>query len=268
VAELTLHKESTGSWKLQTCATRLLQPTPETVLDPEVLEVTGFLRAATDSYLNTYATDLKVDLDGRWCRMESTPLMRLLHDTLREATGAQVTAIQSPSSRLFIHQGPTSVRQFWALFPYEDRPARIRLNGAQLKRYLEYSARFFHCSHEPELFNRDIPPWDYDLVDGCTFALDLSKPVGHRIADLRLQGQPLTDNQTLTLGLTSGRAFGFGGHVEAIGYTEKPEFIHPQCFRNLLLERVLFRPSLELTPSNNWHTIPALDRERVLAQQP
>lgn len=268
VADLTLIKESKKGWKLQACATRILQPTLETSPDPEVMELTGFLRTKTDSYLNTYATDLKVDLDGRWCRMESTPLMRLLHDTLKEATGAQVTAIQSPSARLFIPHGLTSVRQFWALFAYEDRPARIRINGAQLKRYLENSARFFRCSHETELFNRDISAWDYDLVEGCTFDLDLSKPVGRRIFDLRIQGQPLGDDQQLTLGITSGRAFGFGGYVEAIGFTGKPEFVHTESFRNLLLGRVLSKPSLDLVPSNNWHTIPSLDRERVLVQQP
>ena len=133
-ADLSLRKEN-GEWKLLSCETSLVQAKAETAQDLEVLELSGSIRARTDSYLNTYATDLKVDLDGRWTRMESSPLMRLLHDTLREATGAQVTAIRSPGSKLFVPKGPTSIRQFWALFPHEaGRPAPAQNQCRRLPR--------------------------------------------------------------------------------------------------------------------------------------
>jgi hypothetical protein len=44
--------------------------------------------------------------------------------------------------------------------------------------------------------------------------------------------------------------------------------ITPVPLRNLLLEYVLNKSALTVPLAGNWRTIPYLDRERVLAQQP
>ena len=255
-----------GRWDLQSHQVRLLQPGTEA--DPGVLELTAPLRAATETYLNTFATSLGTDLDGRWSRMEDTALMHLLHTVARQASGAQITALPTPGARIFIPRGATSVRQFYALFPDDDRIGRIRITGRQLKAYLEHDARFFNYSHNPDLFAKNADPGDFDTLDGCAYTLDLSRPPGMRVVELKVQGQPVKDDQTFSLGLPSSRINGAGGFLEAMGWTGRPEFPSPEPFRNQLLEYVLSRPSLAPTAGDNWHIIPALDRERVLAQQP
>jgi len=247
---------------------RLLQPGPETASDPQVLELTAPLRAAADTYLNTMATTLGADLDGRWARMEDTALMHLLHTVARQASGAQITALASPGPRIFIPRGLTSVRQFYALCPDDARICRIRVSGRQLRAYLEHAARFYNFSHNPELYNRAVDPRDFDTLDGCAYVLDISRPAGTRVVDLKVQGKPVKDDQTFTLGLLSSRLAGIGGYLEAMGWSGLPEFQSPAPFRNLLLEYVLSRPSLAPAADDHWRIVPALDRERVLAQQP
>ena len=89
-----------------------------------------------------------------------------------------------------------------------------------------------------------------------------------RVVDLRVQGQPVKDEQTFTLGLLSSRLAGAGGYLEAMGWAGQPEFQSPAPFRNQLLEYVMSRPSLAPVADDHWRIVPALDRERVLAQQP
>jgi 2',3'-cyclic-nucleotide 2'-phosphodiesterase / 3'-nucleotidase len=267
VAEFTLRK-SRARWVVAKFESRLEKPNSETPEDPQVLELTAPLRAATETYLNTSAVDLSSDLDSRWCRMEDTPVIQLLHTVLRRATGAQLSAIGCPSSRIFIPRGPTAVRQFYALVPYEDRIARIVITGAQLKKYLEHAARAFNYSHQPELFNPEVRAQDFDLVSGVTYILDLSKLPGSRVTDLKFQGSPVRTEQTFSLAITTYRLAGGGGYLDAIGFKGQPELITSLTLRNLLLEYVLSRPSLSVPLANNWRTIPALDRERVLAQAP
>lgn len=264
VLDLDLRKEK-GRWRLLASAGRLLKPDDLTASDAEVLSLTADLRAATDRYLDTAATNLLVDLDSRWSRMEDTPVMQLLHQVQRQATGAQLSAAASPGAKLFIPKGPTSVRQFYALAPYENQLARIRVTGDQLRRYLEHSARHYVYSWEPELYNREIPIFNYDTVDGVNYALNLGKPVGSRVTKLTFQGQPVKPEQSFTLAITTYRLRGGGGYMEAIGFTGVPELITPTSQRNLLLEQVLARPSLNPAPVNNWRTIPFLDRERVFS---
>lgn len=265
VAELALQKIQ-GHWRVVASQGHLAQPTSETPQDPQVLELTASLRTATETYLNTAATNLGTDLDGRWCRLEDTPLAQLLHTVQRLATGAQLSAVNWTSARIFIPKGPTSVRQFYSLQPYENQLARIRITGKQLRAYLEFAARAYNFSHEPELFNKAVAFYDVDQIDGCAYALDLSQARGSRVKNLVFQGQPVRDEQTFTLALSTYRVRGGGGYMEAIGFTGQPDFVTPQLTRNLLLDYVLNRPNLAPAAVNAWRTIPALDRERVLQQ--
>jgi 2',3'-cyclic-nucleotide 2'-phosphodiesterase/3'-nucleotidase len=267
MADLKLRKER-FRWKVESAELRLEEPKAETIPDPQVLELTAALRAETEAYLNTYATNLATDLDGRWSRMEDSALVQLLHTVMRKATGSQLSAVASPGSRIYIPKGPTSVRQFYALAPEEDRVARIRITGAQLRRYLEHAARFYNLSYEPDLFNRDMAPGDYDLVAGVDYSLDLSKPAGQRVVVLNYRNEPVTDTQSFTMALSTARLAGRGGYLEALGLGAGAEMTTPVSLRNLLLEYVLNQPTVTVPVVGNWRTIPYLDRERVLLQQP
>jgi 2',3'-cyclic-nucleotide 2'-phosphodiesterase/3'-nucleotidase len=257
-----------GRWERTSRQARVLQPGPDTRPDPQVLDLTAPLRSAAETYLNTFATSLASDLDGRWARMEDTPLMHLLHTVARQASGAQITALAAPGSHIFIPRGVTSVRQFYALCPGDQRLARIRVTGRQLRAYLEQAGRFFSFSHSADLFNRALDPEDFDTLDGCTYAMDISRPPGQRVVDLKVQGQPVKDDQAFTLGLLTSRLAGSGGYLEAMGWGGRADYVTPMPFRNYLLDYVLTRPTLAPAAGDNWRIIPALDRERVLAQQP
>lgn len=263
VVDLDLRQDK-GRWRVLASSGRLVRPEADTPVDAEVLGLTAELRAATDRYLDTAATHLLVDLDSRWSRMEDTPLMQLIHQVQRQATGAQLSAAAVPGTRLFIPKGPTSVRQFYALSPFENQIARIRITGAQLKAYLEHAARHYTFSWEPELYNREVPFYNFDTVDGVAYALNLGVPVGDRVANLRFQGQPVRPDQIFTLALSTYRLRGGGGYMEAIGFKGTPDLVTGPSQRNLLLETVLAHPNLNPAPTNGWRTIPYLDRERVL----
>ncbi len=265
VSDFVLRKEK-NRWKVVTVEPRLERPTLETPSDPQVLELTASLRAQANQYLDTFATNLEVDLDGRWSRMEDSALVQLLHTVQKKAVGAQLSAAFSPSTRYFVPKGPTSIRQFWALMPYENTVGRIRLTGLQVKLWLEHAARHYNFSHLPELFNREVPGFDFDMIEGVTYGLDLSKPLGQRVVDLKFQGQPVKENQPFTMAVTSYRLNGGGGYLEAVHFKGKAEVVNPVSLRNLLFEHVLSRPTLSVPVTNSWRIIPALDRARVLAQ--
>jgi len=106
------------------------------------------------------------------------------------------------------------------------------------------------------------------MVSGVNYALDLSRPVGQRVANLKYQGAPVKDDQVFTLAITGYRLAGGGGYMDAIGFKGQPERTSAASLRNLILEYALSRPTLSLSETDNWRTIPWLDRERVLVQQP
>lgn len=267
IAELTLQKAK-GRWSVTACELRGQAPAADAAPDPEVLKLTEALRRHTDAYLDTPAAALETPLDGRWSRMEDSAVLQLIHRVQRQATGAELSFAASPRSRYYVPRGPVSIRQLWPLAAFEDRVARLRLTGAQVRAWLEHGARFYAFCHEPQLYNPAVAPWDFDLLDGLDFTLDLSRPVGHRVTRLLHRGKPVSDQQSFTVAVSSRRLTGAGGFLEAVGFRGEPEAVTPQSLRNLLFEYALARPSLELPLRNAWRIVPWLERERVLAQQP
>lgn len=145
--------------------------------------------------------------------------------------------------------------------------ARIRVTGAQVRAWLEHAARYYQPSHQSRLYNPEVAGHDFDLLDGVDYALDLSRPVGSRVARLTRDGHPVRDDQVFTLALSTYRLNGGGGYLEAVGLKPgQAEFVSPATLRNLLLEYVLARPRLDIPLRNHWRTIPWLDRDRVLKQ--
>ena len=237
-------------------------------MDGEIIKLAGPLKTTTDTYLNTFATNLTIDLDSSWSRMEATAMMNLLHSIASKVSNADITALPTPGAKIFIPKGLTSVRQFYALFANDDYLVRIQITGRQLRAYLERAANFYGFSYNPELFNKNIDPADFDTLEGCTYSLDISKPVGSRVVDLKVKNQPIKDTQILTMCLCSRRVAGMGGYLEAMNWSGNYEIISPMLFRNIILEHILSKSFLTIVPNNNWRIVPALDRERVLTQQP
>ena len=254
-----------GRWSVLSASPSIILTDQSNALDPLVMQITEQARTDEANYLNTFATQLETNLDGRWSTVEPTPIVQLLHEVQKRATGAQLSAVPSPGQHIFIPKGATSVRQFYSLAPDENRIARIRITGAQLRTYLEHAARYFNLSYMPELINKSVPLADYDMVGGCSYSLDISRPVGRRVNDLKYGGEDIQDSQVFTMAISTYRLAGGGGYMDAIGFRGQPEMISQETMRNSLLEYVLSKPTLNISAPTLWRTIPFLDRERVLA---
>jgi 2',3'-cyclic-nucleotide 2'-phosphodiesterase/3'-nucleotidase len=141
----------------------------------------------------------------------------------------------------------------------------MRITGAQLRAYLEHSAKYFNFSYMPELINHSVPLADYDIIGGCSYAIDISRPPGKRVASLKFAGHPVKDVQTFSMAVSTYRLSGGGGYMDAIGFNGQVEATSNATLRNLLLEYVLSRPTLSIPNSNDWRTIPSMERERVVS---
>ena len=94
------------------------------------------------------------------------------------------------------------------------------LTGKALKQYMEWSADYFNQVKARDVtysFNPQRRASKYstnDFFDGVTYTIDLRKPTGSRITNLRLNdGTPVTDSTPIHLGMNSYRM----GHLTLIG---------------------------------------------------
>ena len=181
-----------------------------------VLRVTGSAHAAALAYvaesLGVTRTAWRSDL----ARARDLPISDLVGEVMRRESGAQLAASAAFSLDAQLDSGTITVADIAKLYPYENTLRAVRITGAQLRDYLEHSARYW-LTWTPEMRGSPVDPavpgFNNDLVVGADYEVDLSKPVGQRIAALRVAGQPVREPDTFTLALNSYRQTGGGGYA-------------------------------------------------------
>jgi 2',3'-cyclic-nucleotide 2'-phosphodiesterase/3'-nucleotidase len=88
----------------------------------------------------------------------------------------------------------------------------VRITGKQLRDYLEFSSRYYTSvvNGVPKI-DPEIPGYNFDIVSGADYTMDLTKPLGSRITSLTFKGKTVQPTDTFTLALNNYRQTGGGG---------------------------------------------------------
>lgn len=131
-----------------------------------------------------------------------------------------------PEDYTHLAAGPLTLGHIADLYVYPNTLRVIELNGAELRDWLEMSARTFHTIEAgkddwQELLQPDIPSYNFDMMNEVSYRIDLRQPArfddegrqvsdSHRIIDLRYQGEPVTADQRFLLTTNNYRVSGGG----------------------------------------------------------
>ncbi|TVP79475.1 MAG: bifunctional metallophosphatase/5'-nucleotidase, partial [Gemmatimonadales bacterium] len=148
-------------------------------------------------------------------RIRDTPLMSWIHQVQKEVTGADLSSAAAFGLRAGLPQGDITVAHVARLYPYDNNLLRaVEITGAELRAYLEHSARYFlECPEArcERLVNREWPGFNFDMVSGVEYTLDLTRPLGERVVQLERNGEPVADDDTFTMAINNYRQGGGGG---------------------------------------------------------
>ncbi|HEX4932514.1 MAG TPA: 5'-nucleotidase C-terminal domain-containing protein, partial [Gemmatimonadaceae bacterium] len=170
-------------------------------------------------------------------RLRDTPIVDLTLEVMRRAAKADLAATAAFSTDAVLGPGQITVAQVAALYPYENTLRSVRISGRQLREYLEYSSRFYRQTADgrPEA-DPAVPGYNFDIVAGAEYVLDLSKPVGQRVTTLTRNGRPIADTDTFTMALNNYRQTGGGGYAMLAG--APVVFESTEGIREMLIEEV------------------------------
>ncbi|MGW6273742.1 bifunctional metallophosphatase/5'-nucleotidase [Streptomyces sp. NPDC055060] len=142
-----------------------------------------------------------------------------------------------------IPAGEVTIKDAAGLYPFENTLEARLITGAQLKDYLEFSARYYvqtaaGAPVDPaKLTNAgNTPDYNYDALYGVTYEIDIAKPAGSRIAKLSFEGKELDPKAEFVLAVNNYRASGGGNFPHVAG--AKQLWANSDEIRNTIIQWV------------------------------
>src|SRR5438552_7930955 len=195
---------------------------------------------------------------ARYGRVEDTPLLDFINEVQRRRAGADLSAAADFDLGAGLPEGEVRERDVTGVYPYENTLRAVRISGSQLRAYLEQSARYFR-TYQPgaPLINDSVPGFNFDVVSGVTYTIDLTQAPGHRIAGLAFRGRAVAAADSLTLALNSYRHSGGGGYGMLQG--ARVVYDRGESIRDLLAAEIRIRAHLiaQGVYSPSWSLGPA-----------
>ncbi|GAB3979162.1 bifunctional metallophosphatase/5'-nucleotidase [Plantactinospora veratri] len=241
--------------------------------DPKVLAAVRRQHATTVAYVNQVVATSAVELSAAESRYRDTPILdyinRVQTDTVVAALAGgpyaslPVLSIAAPFSRTAIFPaGDVRIKDLAGLYIYDNTLEAVLVNGAELRAYLEYSAKYFRtlgpgAPVDPaQLNDPSVPDYNYDTVSGVDYDIDISRPVGQRITRLTHPGggTPVVDTDQFVIAVNNYRRSG-GGNFPGI---VKPQIYNEQQeIRQLLIDWAQAKGSID--PADffepNWRLV-------------
>jgi 2',3'-cyclic-nucleotide 2'-phosphodiesterase/3'-nucleotidase len=260
LAQVDLDFERTeNGWKVTNQRSKLIPVTDATPEDPEIVRIAKPYHEATERFLNTPVANSNVEMSGSRARIEDSPLIDAVHEAQMHYAQADVsfTALFNPGAR--IAKGAVTVREMAALYIYENELYAVEGNGRMVREALENAARYFQSCRDAAcaspLTNPNVPGFNFDMAQGVSYVIDLTRPEGQRVRELTYKGAPLEDHQPLRVAINNYRYGGSAGY--SMFKDAKILYRSGKEIRELLIDYYTEKKQLPAKADGNWKLVPA-----------
>lgn len=176
-----------------------------------------------------------------------------------------------PDDYTDIEAGEIALKNVADLYIFPNTLRAVTMTGAQVREWLEMSAGAFNqidpgATAEQALLNDDFPSFNYDVIDGVTYQIDVTKPArydmagdlvsadSHRIIDLAFAGKPIDPEQIFVVATNNYRASGGGNFPGLDGTNVIIEA--PDTNRDVLSGYIFDLKRFDPSADGNWTFAP------------
>ena len=228
-----------------------------------VLAVTDAGHRAAEDWVKVPVGQTATAWRGDSTRVVDTPLVDFVLETMRRVARTDLAATPSFSLDAHFDVGAITIAHLAQLYPYDNTLRAVRVTGKQLREFLEHSSRYYRTLNTDGsapaagIVDQNVAGYNFDMVAGADYTIDLRKPIGQRITSLSVKGKSVTDSDSFTMALNNYRQNGGGGY--SMVSSAPVTFVKNVDLKELLIDEVkhsgIMRPADYF--KQNWHIEPA-----------
>ena len=189
-------------------------------------------------------------------KLRDTAVMDLINKIQLENSGADVSVAALFKDTSDLPEGEINYGNIFDIYKFDNTLYRIPMTGKELKAYMEWSVSIYNQWKEGDInisFNPEIPGYLYDMFAGVEYEIDLSKPVGERIVNLTINGEPLEDERIVKVAVNNYR---YSSALKTLGLVQNnKEWESSSSIRDMIVEYFALNSPIEPEVDNNWRIV-------------
>ncbi len=268
------------------------EETGEALVEPdqEILDAVSEEHQATLDYIRSEVGETTAPIHSYFALVKDDPSVQIVSNAQKwytknavegtEYEGLPVLSAAAPFKAggrsganyyTYIPEGPIAIKNVADLYVYPNTLKVVKLNGEQIRQWLEMSAGQFNqvnpdALEQQSLVDLDFSTYNFDIIDGVTYEVDVTEPSRYnndgklinpdaqRIVNLQYNGEPVNDGQEFLVATNNYRAGGGGNfpNLDGSQIVLSPQVQNRQAVIQYIQENGTIDPSAD----GNWSFAP------------
>jgi 2',3'-cyclic-nucleotide 2'-phosphodiesterase / 3'-nucleotidase / 5'-nucleotidase len=289
VIDLTISKEK-GKWQIKQAESELRAIYDKTnkvsLADPdkEILDAVKEDHEATVNYVRQPVGTTTADIHSYFALVQDDPSIQIVTNAqkwyiekqLQGTSDANLPVLSAgapfkaggrngASYYTYVPAGEIAIKNVSDLYLYPNTVATVKITGADVKEWLEMSAGQYNQidetkTGEQSLINTSFPTYNYDVIDGVTYEIDVTEPAkydkdgnlvnesANRIKNLEYNGEPINLEQEFIVVTNNYRA---GGNFPGVRNQTAVE-LYPDENRQVIIDYIRELETFDPSADQNW----------------
>ncbi|MFN2341233.1 MAG: bifunctional 2',3'-cyclic-nucleotide 2'-phosphodiesterase/3'-nucleotidase [Halanaerobium sp.] len=271
-------EENKGSWEVVGHQIRHRAVDENVESHPEIEAIAQEIHEKVIEYVRTPIGDTERDITSYLSRVMDSPVTQVINDAQlwwaeREFAEGEYSDLPILSAAAPFRAGREDADYFTEvmtggvtigdvtdIYIYDNQIRVMQLNGEQIIEWLERSAENFNridpdSEESQELLNGDFSAYNFDVIDGIEYQLDVTKEIGNRVVNASYEGQELTSDMEFLVVTNDYRAGGGGDFPPCV--EEDPVYAPSgEVNREIIMNYIEELGTINPEPDYNWHISP------------